>query len=255
VTPSEPAPAFVPTTGRAALREVTIVYALVTIAVAIVTRLKGVPLIADLVHLAVGGIFLVTAIRLADREEHGLDRHGISLGGLMLREEPLVRALRHALPSALRESLVALGVAAVLFPPFAIAFYAYYAAVDVHIAHDFHFRIAPDLASFALAQVVVVGLPEEAMFRGYVLTRLTDAFPKTTKLFGVEVSLPALVLQAALFALVHYVVDFDPQRLAVFFPGLLFGWVRAWRRGIGASILLHALSNVYADILIRSWLS
>jgi membrane protease YdiL (CAAX protease family) len=143
----------------------------------------------------------------------------------------------------------------VIFPPFAIAFYAYYAAVDVHIQHSFHPSFAPDFGSFALAQVVVVGLPEEAMFRGYCQTRLTDAFPKTTKLFGAEVSLPALVLQAALFALVHFVVDLDPQRLAVFFPGLLFGWLRAWRRGIGASILLHALSNLYADVLIRSWLS
>ena len=68
------------------------------------------------------------------------------------------------------------------------------------------------------------------------------------------VSLVALVIQAALFALVHFVVDGQPERLAVFFPGLLFGWIRARRGGIGAAILFHALSNLYADVLVRGWL-
>lgn len=258
-----PAPiAFVPTTGRLALREVGLVYALVTVAAVVFTRLRGVPLAGDLVHLAVGATFLVTAIKLADREENGLQRHGIDLGGLLVREEPLFAAMRAAFPSMLRETAVALAIVAVIFPPFAIGFWAYYAhvapwvapSVSPTIAH-FAFRVAPDLGSFALAQVIVVGLPEEALFRGYCQTRLTDAFARTTKVFGVQVSLPALVLQSALFAFVHFAVDLDPQRLAVFFPGLLFGWVRAWRGGVGASILLHAMSNVYADILIRSWLS
>jgi membrane protease YdiL (CAAX protease family) len=40
----------------------------------------------------------------------------------------------------------------------------------------------------------------------------------------------------------------------VFFPALLFGWVRAWRGGIGAALALHASSNLYSEILARSWL-
>jgi membrane protease YdiL (CAAX protease family) len=35
---------------------------------------------------------------------------------------------------------------------------------------------------------------------------------------------------------------------------LLFGWVRAWRGGVGAAIALHAMSNLYSEILARSWL-
>ncbi|MCC6875407.1 MAG: CPBP family intramembrane metalloprotease, partial [Sandaracinaceae bacterium] len=38
------------------------------------------------------------------------------------------------------------------------------------------------------------------------------------------------------------------------FPGLLFGWMRARRGGIGAALVLHALSNVLADVLERGWL-
>ena len=57
------------------------------------------------------------------------------------------------------------------------------------------------------------------------------------------------------FALIHFASIPDPQRLAVFFPGLLFGWVRAWRGGIGAAMLLHAMSNVLAEMLEKGWLS
>jgi uncharacterized protein len=60
---------------------------------------------------------------------------------------------------------------------------------------------------------------------------------------------PALVAQAALFAVVHLATEAHVEKLAVFFPGLLFGWMRARRGGIGASIALHALSNVLAYVL------
>ena len=44
-----------------------------------------------------------------------------------------------------------------------------------------------------------------------------------------------------------------PARLAVFFPALLFGLLRAWRGGIGAAMLLHALSNVLAELLEKGF--
>ena len=37
-----------------------------------------------------------------------------------------------------------------------------------------------------------------------------------------------------------------PAKLATFFPGLLFGWLRAWRGGIGAAIAFP-LSGCAAD--------
>jgi membrane protease YdiL (CAAX protease family) len=57
-----------------------------------------------------------------------------------------------------------------------------------------------------------------------------------------------------LFAAIHFLVEPHPARLAVFFPALLFGWTRAWRGGIGAALVLHAMSNLYSEILARSWL-
>ncbi len=100
----------------------------------------------------------------------------------------------------------------------------------------------------------MVALPEEAFFRGYLQTSLSDLEKKPIRLLGASLAPGAWLLQAILFALIHFLVDPHPARLAVFFPALLFGWTRAWRGGIGAAIALHAMSNLYSEILARSWL-
>ncbi|NUM87763.1 MAG: CPBP family intramembrane metalloprotease [Bdellovibrionales bacterium] len=70
---------------------------------------------------------------------------------------------------------------------------------------------------------------------------------------GHALSFGAVLIQAAMFGAVHIVSDLDPSRLATVFPGLLFGVVRAWRGGIGACIVLHALCNLFASTLARGW--
>ena len=245
-------------------REVAIVYGVVAVLTFGFTRLREVPGAQDYVHLLVAALFLLVAVRLAQREPGGTERYGIALGGLLTPADEsedgdapagplglfeLARTLWRALPSAAKEAGITLAIVAVVFPPFAWGFHFYHQP-----DHAFSWSPPADIASFALTQLLVVALPEEALFRGYFQTRLADAWPRTIRLLGVEVSLPALVTQAALFAVIHFVVDFQVTRLAVFFPGLLFGWLRAWRGGIGAAILLHAASNVYADLLVRGWL-
>lgn len=235
-------------------REVLIVYVLVSAATFGITRLRSVPAAAEWVHLLVGALFLLVAVRLAQREENGMQRYGIDLAGVLGPPEgsndSLITSIGRAIPIALKEAAIAVAVALVIFPPFTAGFWWWHGP-----DRAFQLTIPEDFDSFAAAQILVIGLPEEAFFRGYVQTRVSDAAPRTIKLLGVTVSPVALVVQAALFAIVHYVVDFAPARLAVFFPGLLFGWLRAWRGGIGACILLHALSNVYADLLMRGWLT
>ena len=83
-------------------------------------------------------------------------------------------------------------------------------------------------------------------------TRLGDAWPATRKFVGACVSPRTLVAQAALFAILHFVVEPIPDRLAVFFPALAFGWLRGLRGGIGAALLFHAACNVYSELLWRS---
>jgi membrane protease YdiL (CAAX protease family) len=161
----------------------------------------------------------------------------------------LVTATARAVPPALRELGFAAGVAAIIFPPFVLAFRVWHGP-----EHPFVLELPSDLPSYLLTQLLIVALPEEALFRGYVQGRLHDAFGDRVRLLGVTLSMRAWLLQAALFALIHFAVEPFPARLAVFFPALLFGWVRQKRGGIGAALALHAASNLLGDLLARGWL-
>ena len=237
------------------IREVGGVYVVVSVLIVLATQLRSSPL-DDYVSLLVAALFLFPALRLAQRESGGLDRYGIALGGVLSPDVPLFQALARGWRSAVRELLVALGVALVVFPPFALAFRFWNAPT-----RPFEWTWPDEPLSFIAGHLIVIALPEEAFFRGYVQTRLTDAgslhdavFWKPRRVLLATFSPGALVAQAALFALVHFAVDQHPARLAVFFPGLLFGWLRAWRGGIGAAIVFHALCNLYQAILVQGWL-
>jgi len=243
--------------AHASLRQLLWLYALVSVAVFAVTRLEPLAVVGQYVHLAVAAIFLLTSIRLTRRDP---THYGVALGGLLepaTDDRPagplglfdLGRAIRKALPSAAVELGVAAGIGAIVFPLYAAGFYWWNEP-----AGTFSLELPPSVASFVVAQLIVVALPEEAFFRGYLQTALTDLTKKRLRVLGVELALGAWMLQAALFAAMHFMVEPHPARLAVFFPALLFGWTRAWRGGIGAALALHAMSNLYSEILARSWL-
>jgi hypothetical protein len=233
------------------------VYTLVSAGVFAVTRLQSEEGFGRYVSVAVAAIFLLSAITLTrDDPAH----YGMALGGLL--EPPrddrpvgplglwdLARALRRAAPSALRELGVAVMIAAVVFPLYAVGYWWW-----KEPSHQPTLHLSSGFVSLAMAQVIVVALPEEAFFRGYLQTALRDREARRWRVLGVTLAPRAWLLQAALFAFIHFLVEPDPSRLAVFFPALLFGWTRAWRGGIGAALALHAMSNLYSEILRRSWL-
>ena len=84
------------------------------------------------------------------------------------------------------------------------------------------------------------------------MERLERVWPPTRRLFGAKVGW-ALIVSSALFAIGHVAVIPNPQRLAVFFPALLFGWMRARTGSIAAGALYHALCNILADTLHTSY--
>lgn len=258
-TPTEPEPAAGAADPRAA-REVLLAFLAVAGGTWIVTGVAHAPPLDAYAHLAVGVLFLFAAIELGSRAPGGLRRHGLALGGLFDPADPvpdgvrgsvtdLARAVRQATRPALREAAFALLVAAVIFPPFVAGFYLWNAPT-----RPFTWVLPDAPASYLLTQLVVTALPEEAFFRGYAQSRLGDAFTRRVTLLGASLSPAAWLTQAALFAAIHVVGEFDPRRLAVFFPALLFGWLRARRGGVGAAVAMHALSNVLSDLLTRGWL-
>ena len=113
-------------------------------------------------------------------------------------------------------------------------------------------RLPPDFLQLALSQIVVVAVPEELFFRGYLLGRFEERWPSRRQLLGAAVGWP-LLLSSALFALGHLLVDFDATRLAVFFPGLAFAWMRSRTGSIAAGATFHALCNLFADVLHTSF--
>lgn len=101
-------------------------------------------------------------------------------------------------------------------------------------------------------QIVVVALPEEVFFRGFIHQLLERVYPPRRTVAGGGIGL-ALVASSALFAFGHLIVSPDPRRLAVFFPGLLFGWVFSKTRSVLAGTIIHSLSNVFIFLLERAF--
>ena len=97
-------------------------------------------------------------------------------------------------------------------------------------------------------QILLVALPEEWFYRGFLQARMEEGFTKRYRVLGAELG-AGWLLSSACFALGHLVLDARPERLAVFFPSLLFGWLRARTGNIVASVLFHAACNVYAQVL------
>jgi membrane protease YdiL (CAAX protease family) len=245
---------------NAAVREVLATFLAVTAATLAISWAGRLAVFADYVSLSVGVLFLWTALHMAQRVPDGVDRYGLRLAGLLdpPAQAPvglfqslldLARAVAAALPQALRELAVALGVALVVFPLFTLGFRFWHQP-----GRPFVLQLPDALPSYMLTQLLVVALPEEALFRGYFQGRLSEAFPLRITCLGVRLSLPAVLLQALLFALIHFAVDLHPYRLAVFFPALAFAWLRELRGGIGAAAAFHALCNLLSETLARSWL-
>jgi membrane protease YdiL (CAAX protease family) len=193
----------------------------------------------------VGLVFLSATYWLVlRRDTEVVRRFGLGLGGL-LESEPL------SLTRVLREGALALawaiGVALVVFPPFWFGWLTWWKPEQGFSAAS----LRPVLDD-SLGQIFVIALPEEAFYRGYLQSALDEVWRPRLRVLGAALG-PSLLVTSALFALGHLATEFNPNRLGVFFPALLFGWLRSRTGGIGASVALHALSNLFAAYLARSY--
>lgn len=190
------------------------------------------------VALAFLGMTYWLAIRGDDTER--IRHYGLALGGLVELEalDPS-RLLRDGWV-AFRWALL---LSTLFFPPF-WAGYVWWNGTS----GPFLPALPPDFLNLALGHLLVIALPEEAFYRGYLQTALDDALTPRLKVLGATIG-PGLILTSLLFALGHVATTVHPYRLAVFFPSLTFGWLRARTGGIGAGILFHAACNLFAVFL------
>lgn len=116
----------------------------------------------------------------------------------------------------------------------------------------FHPRLPADFGwSNVVDELFVTALPEEFFYRGWLQARLKRVWPGGAHLAGVVVG-PAFLLTAALFAVGHLAI-FQASRLAVFFPALLFGWLRERTGTVVGSTLFHAACNILAKVVAASF--
>jgi uncharacterized protein len=234
---------------RPSLREPLLVF-LATIALAsgLYWLGKAVPFVQRNLHAGIAILFFYAPVA-AGR----LVRRPFDFREAGLRLDPLGRNL----------AVFAAAVGLTL-PLFVIAFFGFYARACEPTAPGWlgvfcpggawagwantHVRWPPDFLLLALNQLLVVALPEELFFRGYLLGRLEAHWPSRRRLLGASVG-PALLASAALFALGHVLVDFNPQRFAVFFPALVFGWMRTRTGSVAAGAAYHAFCNLLSEVL------
>jgi hypothetical protein len=91
----------------------------------------------------------------------------------------------------------------------------------------------PPFGAFFLRQAILVALPEEVFFRGY----LYDAFE--------EKGWEPVTASSLLFAAGHLAIHASAYRALTFFPALLFGWGRKKSGTIHVPVLLHLLFNLF----------
>lgn len=103
------------------------------------------------------------------------------------------------------------------------------------------------LVLWLATQLLLVALPEEVFYRGFLQTRLQQGFLArgvTGSFLGIT---PAIFVTSVLFGLGHLLVPVGGvllvARLSVFFPSLLFGWLRDRTDSVLASTIYHACSN------------
>lgn len=104
------------------------------------------------------------------------------------------------------------------------------------------------IINLLLVQFLLVALPEELFYRGYLQSRLDQVFAGEERtVMGVSVNLKSILITSALFAIGHIITIPSPARLAVFFPSLVFGWMRKATGGIVAPLIFHAICNLFVE--------
>ena len=96
-----------------------------------------------------------------------------------------------------------------------------------------------------LSQLLWIGFPEEITNRGYLLTRLRESWG----------TIPALLVSALLFGMVHLALGDLPRAIQAGLTGLIYGWAFLKTESVYAPTLAHILQNLFGTAIARTVLS
>jgi len=203
--------------------EVLVMYAVAIGLIGVFKALSFVPFIHENLWGIAGIVFLFLPLEY-------LNRRGARLADFGLTWRGLGRGL-----------LWAGLLAALVFPLYVPAYRWWFGRTEFQLA------LPGTFWQEVVGNFLLVALPEEAFYRGYVQTRLDQVLRGRVRVLGAELGWGAVVA-TLLFALGH-LVEFRLDRLGTFLPGLAFAWLRARTGTIAAGVVFHALCNLWAQVL------
>ena len=118
----------------------------------------------------------------------------------------------------------------------------YQVLIQQAVYHPGHSKI---WTMFIFTQLVLVAFPEEFFFRGFLQEVFVKAFPAKRKVFGVPMGM-GIVFVSLVFAFSHSLIALQWWHGLIFFPALVFAWLKERTGTVWASVVFHAACNVFA---------
>ncbi len=263
--------------AQAGKREALLATAALLLSLWIGKHLASATGLGDLIFTAIAAFQLYVPLWLIQRggeapESHGIHAHGCLLGPIaalrafvvrdlwkrrrqhrVRRRSPLRRLLAHYGRGAsfrarpfFEDLGFAVVVAVVTFAPFAVGHHFWQQEVFHHAFRGF--SEPDDLKIMLLKQTFLIALPEELFYRGFLEHRLERVWPTKKTFLGLPLG-RTVVVASFLFALGHFLGEYNPARLGPFFPAFVFSMLVRRSRSITGSVMYHGLSNAVSYFL------
>ena len=210
-------------------------------------------------------------------EAYGIHAHGAILGPVAALRRRLVLAVRRrrvprGKPGGFRRAVLeqlatygrgahfrprpfakdiglALLIGAVTFPPFAIGHHYWQQYFG---AGGYRFTVPPDIVSTLWKNTFLIALPEEMFYRGFLEHRLDKLWPTKHHVWIIPLS-RTVFLASALFALGHFLGEYNPARLGPFFPAFVFSGLTRKSNCVAGAVLYHGMSNAFSALLFAGY--
>ena len=110
---------------------------------------------------------------------------------------------------------------------------------------SYHSGKMNDWLFYTVIQVFVIAFPEEFFFRGFMQEAIDKVIKPKWKIFGAPFGL-GHVLVCFIFAFSHSLILLQWWHGLIFFPALLFTWLKEKTGNIWAGSVFHGLCNLFS---------